>query len=94
MNADLWCTIELDLSIIGGSVPTMKPFVKRHFPRLLGLTSKQSGSSEPVYRSSPKRLQRLKSLDLSQQLENIPNDGVITGLVEGRDTVSDQVLDV
>ncbi|KAJ5654158.1 hypothetical protein N7490_001161 [Penicillium lividum] len=38
-NALLWCTIELNLGIFGGSVTAMRPFIRRYFPRLLGLSS-------------------------------------------------------
>ncbi|PYH91840.1 hypothetical protein BO71DRAFT_451858 [Aspergillus ellipticus CBS 707.79] len=38
-NALMWCTIELNLGIIGGCITAMRPFVRRYFPRLLGLSS-------------------------------------------------------
>lgn len=31
----LWCTLELNLSIIGGSIPALKPFLQRFSPRVL-----------------------------------------------------------
>jgi hypothetical protein len=34
--AMMWCLLELNLSIIGGNLPTMKSFVKQVFPNLLG----------------------------------------------------------
>ncbi|KXJ87893.1 hypothetical protein Micbo1qcDRAFT_112990, partial [Microdochium bolleyi] len=37
-SALAWCLVELLLSIIGGSIPALKPFVRRFFPRLLGTT--------------------------------------------------------
>lgn len=33
-----WCVVELFLSIIGGSIPALKPFIRRFLPRLLGST--------------------------------------------------------
>ncbi|PWY74322.1 hypothetical protein BO70DRAFT_381417 [Aspergillus heteromorphus CBS 117.55] len=44
-NALMWCTIELNLGIIGGCITAMRPFVRRYFPRLLGLSS-SSGYGE------------------------------------------------
>lgn len=41
----LWCILELNLSIIGGSIPTLKPFLQRFCPRLLGSSPKQSSGS-------------------------------------------------
>ncbi|KAJ5803087.1 uncharacterized protein N7503_005537 [Penicillium pulvis] len=38
-DALMWCTIELNLGIFGGSVTAIRPFVRRYFPRLLGLSS-------------------------------------------------------
>lgn len=35
----MWCTIELNLGIGLGCVTAMRPFVRRYFPRLLGLSS-------------------------------------------------------
>lgn len=38
-DALMWCAIELNLGIVGGCVTAMRPFVRRYFPRLLGLSS-------------------------------------------------------
>ncbi|KAF3385389.1 hypothetical protein F1880_002741 [Penicillium rolfsii] len=38
-DALMWCTIELNLGIFGGCVTAIRPFVRRYFPRLLGLSS-------------------------------------------------------
>ncbi|KAJ5946837.1 hypothetical protein N7454_003676 [Penicillium verhagenii] len=38
-DALMWCTIELNLGIFGGSVTAIRPFIRRYFPRLLGLSS-------------------------------------------------------
>ncbi|KAL2840661.1 hypothetical protein BJY01DRAFT_16514 [Aspergillus pseudoustus] len=46
-NALMWCVIELNLGITGGCVTVMRPFVRRYFPRLLGLSSKSSGTGYP-----------------------------------------------
>ena len=42
-DALMWCAIELNLGIVGGCVTAMRPFVRRYFLRLLGLSS--SGDS-------------------------------------------------
>ncbi|GAQ35202.1 uncharacterized protein BO87DRAFT_408151 [Aspergillus neoniger CBS 115656] len=44
-NALLWCTIELNLGITGGCMTAMRPFVRRYFPKLLGLSSYAYGQS-------------------------------------------------
>lgn len=41
----MWCILEINLSIIGGSMPTLKPFLRRHAPRLLNLSQRKGGSS-------------------------------------------------
>ncbi|KAJ5745086.1 hypothetical protein N7520_010268 [Penicillium odoratum] len=38
-KALMWCIIELNLGIFGGSVTAMRPFFRRYFPYLLGLSS-------------------------------------------------------
>ncbi|KAJ1323682.1 alpha-methylacyl-CoA racemase [Microdochium nivale] len=38
-SALAWCIVELLLSIIGGSIPALKPFVRRFFPGILGSTN-------------------------------------------------------
>lgn len=54
----MWCTIELNLGIGLGCVTAMRPFVRRYFPRLLGLSSKS-------YQSTPKYGHQLGSLPRS-----------------------------
>ncbi|KAL4921364.1 hypothetical protein BDW62DRAFT_197942 [Aspergillus aurantiobrunneus] len=46
-NALMWCVIELNLGITGGCVTAMRPFVRRYFPRLLGLSSSSGGNAYP-----------------------------------------------
>ncbi|KAL2813483.1 hypothetical protein BDW59DRAFT_176725 [Aspergillus cavernicola] len=46
-NALMWCVIELNLGITGGCVTAMRPFARRYFPRLLGLSSYNSNSGYP-----------------------------------------------
>lgn len=41
----MWCILEINLSIIGGSMPTLKPFLQRHAPRLLSFSQSKGGSS-------------------------------------------------
>lgn len=41
----MWCILEINLSIIGGSMPTLKPFLQRHAPLLLSLSQSKGGSS-------------------------------------------------
>lgn len=52
----MWVILELNLSIIGGSIPALKPFAQRHCPILLGSSrnassgSSGSGLSNPYYK--------------------------------------------
>ncbi|KAL4947588.1 hypothetical protein BDW69DRAFT_111198 [Aspergillus filifer] len=46
-NALMWCVIELNLGIFGGCVTAMRPFVRRYFPRLLGISSNSGGYNYP-----------------------------------------------
>jgi hypothetical protein len=41
----MWCVLELNLSIIGGSIPALKPFAQRFFPKLLGTSGHSKGRS-------------------------------------------------
>ncbi|KAK2753058.1 hypothetical protein FQN55_005018 [Onygenales sp. PD_40] len=41
-NALLWCVIELNLGIIGGSFPALRPFFRQYFPGFLGGTTGRS----------------------------------------------------
>ncbi|ODM21008.1 hypothetical protein SI65_04061 [Aspergillus cristatus] len=43
-DALMWCAIELNLGIDGGCVTAMRPFVRRYFPKLLGLSYGGYGS--------------------------------------------------
>ncbi|PGH15341.1 hypothetical protein AJ79_02507 [Helicocarpus griseus UAMH5409] len=38
-DALLWCIIELNLGIVGGSFPALRPFFRQYFPGFLGGTS-------------------------------------------------------
>ncbi|KAK7955918.1 uncharacterized protein PG986_005140, partial [Apiospora aurea] len=55
VNALMWVILELNLSIIGGSIPALKPFAQRHCPILLGTSRNASsayGLSNPYYKHS------------------------------------------
>ena len=41
----IWCLVELHVSIIGGSLPVMRPFVRQYFPRLLDLATSRKTTS-------------------------------------------------
>ncbi|KAH8196747.1 hypothetical protein TruAng_009102 [Truncatella angustata] len=45
VTALMWCILELNLSVIGGSIPALKPFAQRFFPKLLGSTGHSKGRS-------------------------------------------------
>jgi hypothetical protein len=40
VNALMWCILELNLSIIGGNIPAIKPVLQQLFPRLLGSSAR------------------------------------------------------
>ncbi|OQE27192.1 hypothetical protein PENFLA_c006G09542 [Penicillium flavigenum] len=48
-DALMWCTIELNLGIFGGCVTAIRPFVRRYFPRLLGLSASSDTSRSRKY---------------------------------------------
>lgn len=58
----MWCVLELNLSIIGGSIPAAKPFVRKLFPRLLS-SSYRSGSGANIYINSRRSQPRRRSED-------------------------------
>ncbi|KAL3423074.1 integral membrane protein [Phlyctema vagabunda] len=43
-NALLWCVVELNMSIVGGCIPTMKPFMRKYLPNILGSSKQHYGS--------------------------------------------------
>ncbi|KAE8150334.1 hypothetical protein BDV25DRAFT_154543 [Aspergillus avenaceus] len=49
-DALMWCTIELNLGITGGCITAIRPFVRRYFPRLLGLSSSSGYKSSSMSR--------------------------------------------
>lgn len=60
--------IELNVSIVGGSVAVVRPFVRQHFPALLGATSNGR------YGSGDRKYQRSNSFGLrSREREQIHN---------------------
>lgn len=57
----MWCVLELNLSIIGGSIPTIKPLVKKLMPRLLGTSRSRSMGNDIYLHSSRKTAGRAES---------------------------------
>ena len=43
----IWSVLEVDLGIAGGCAPTLRPFVRHYFPRLLGSEGHGTGQSGP-----------------------------------------------
>lgn len=41
----MWCVVELNFSIIGGCVPTLKPFLRRFAPKLIGYSTYASNDA-------------------------------------------------
>ena len=63
----MWCVIELNLGIFGGCVTVMRPFVRRYFPRLLGLSSNGSKSAYAYPSQSRGNSHPLASIPRSEQ---------------------------
>ena len=80
MDVQIWCTVEMDMSIIGGCMPTIKPFVRRYYPRLLDLaTSRENNSpSGGNLRPAPASGSRLRSTQLLRQPEKVFKFGFAT----------------
>lgn len=53
----MWCVLELNLSVIGGSIPALKPFAQRFFPKLLGSTGASKGRTTDGAYALPSRIQ-------------------------------------
>lgn len=54
----MWCVLELNLSIVGGSMPAMKPVLQKYFPRLLASSQGATDSNQYYMNdtfSKPKR---------------------------------------
>ncbi|OBT50989.1 hypothetical protein VE04_07937 [Pseudogymnoascus sp. 24MN13] len=69
VNALLWCVVELNISIIGGCAPTLRPFLQRYFPSLLGSSSALYGTGELHHgRSRQGQSHQLRSFDPSSSI--------------------------
>lgn len=73
---NIWCLGELHMSIVAGSLPVMKPFVRRYFPRLLDLaTTRNTPSSCKYIRPDPHiPFHKLKSSGMLQQPDKVAGD--------------------
>ena len=54
----MWCVLELNLSVIGGCIPTIKPLLKEFFPRLLGTSLGRSRTGDDIYLQSSRKTGR------------------------------------
>ncbi|TLD30934.1 hypothetical protein PspLS_03019 [Pyricularia sp. CBS 133598] len=59
--AMLWCILELNLSIIGGNFPTLRPFGQSIFPRLRSSSGSACGWWSKYYGRSERRGARVRS---------------------------------
>lgn len=70
-SAAVWSTVELNVGLICNCVVTLKPFVKRHFPRFISFT----GDSHKIHTSGPSgvlgRISKKNSTRVGYQLESI-----------------------
>ena len=71
----MWCVLELNLSIVGGSMPAMKPVLQKYFPRLLASTQGASDSGNYYMddtRSKPKRSRITDPYNISRDRDSNP----------------------
>ncbi|KAK0101938.1 hypothetical protein ONS95_001253 [Cadophora gregata] len=52
----MWCVIELNISIVGGNFPTIRPFLRKYVPALLGSSKGRTTATHPT-RSGSHQLQ-------------------------------------
>lgn len=73
---NIWCLGELHMSIVAGSLPVMKPFVRQYFPRLLDLASTRNtpNSLKNIGPDSHIPFHRLKSSGTLQQPDKVAGD--------------------
>lgn len=57
----MWCVLELNLSIIGGSMPAMKPVLQKYFPRLLASTQGHTDSNAYYLEDSNSKSKRSRN---------------------------------
>lgn len=76
LTTNIWCLGELHMSIVAGSLPVMKPFVRRYFPRLLDLatTRKTPSSCQNIKPDSHIPFHRLKSSGTLQHPDKVAGD--------------------
>lgn len=71
----MWCVLELNLSIIGGSMPAMKPVLQKWFPRMLASTRGQTDSNAYYLDDSTSRVKRSRNDPYSVAHAGIDSDG-------------------
>ncbi|CCD43540.1 hypothetical protein ACHAPC_008055 [Botrytis cinerea] len=95
VDALTWCVIELNLSIVGGCAPTLRPFMRKYFPRVLGSSGRMYGSDEA--RPGKGHSYPLKSHDKSTPATKdsksrlgIPGGNTVTGENESEEFIIGQ----
>lgn len=85
----MWCVVELNLGILGGCVTALRPFVRRYFPRLLGLSSHSGGNA---YYPSQSRGNSLPLHSIPRSQPNFSNHGhqFSTAYKSGADNSSEE----
>ncbi|KAK6592039.1 integral membrane protein [Botrytis cinerea] len=95
VDALTWCVIELNLSIVGGCAPTLRPFMRKYCPRVLGSSGRMYGSDEA--RPGKGHSYPLKSHDKSTPATKdsksrlgIPGGNTVTGENESEEFIIGQ----
>lgn len=91
-DALMWCAIELNLGIVGGCVTAMRPFVRRYFPRLLGLSYDGSYSHSRKYGHPLNPIPRSDNPDFSGNFHQYSTSTWKGGTAGDADIEEQQVL--
>ncbi|KAF7596947.1 hypothetical protein BBP40_011313 [Aspergillus hancockii] len=92
-DALMWCTIELNLGITGGCITAVRPFVRRYFPRLLGLSSTNGykpSSMSRKYGVPLGSVPRANAPDFSNTQSNQYSTSLTTNVLPAADNESEE----
>jgi hypothetical protein len=92
----MWCVLELNLSIVGGSMPATKPVLQKYFPRLLASTQGHTDSKShnnyymsDTMRSRAKPSRATDPYNISRNRDSKSDSGsergIVTHVVGGKD---------
>jgi hypothetical protein len=94
----MWCVLELNLSIVGGSMPAMKPVLQKYFPRLLASTGHTDSNQYYMTdtRSKPKRSRVTDPYNISRDRDSKSDceseRAIVSQIVGGKSLESSSVI--